>query len=333
MISTQAIENIPHYRRVENRHVFFKAVTFHSAKNASAATARERIEMAMTIPMIEIAMPKSRHPSGLMPPSKRYPRWMEKSGKDLLYMGWGERRFGLEPVPMHSNGGWVYWLVVRGTILIEFEDETKSFQPGTGMLAGPRLAFGFPKVGQESTSILAWIWKSPPPFFQKLESDQYRTLKFSDADIELLDQYHKQCRYESLHADELSANLTEHLRGAVDIIFTRALREKKDEDSGQSRLRIARQWMLDHLEASRPVEDLARYLNVAPITLHRLFKEALGESPGAHFRRLRMERANELIEQERYSLKYIAFTLGYRHAGDFSRAYKQYHGVSVSSRA
>lgn len=282
--------------------------------------------------MIEIAMSGSTPPSRLIPPSETYPRWIKKTESDLLYLGWGLRQFKLEPVPVHSNGGWVYWLVVRGEIQVEFEDEIRTFGPNMGMLAGPELAFGFPDAGQTSSTILAWIWKTPPPYFPKVEKDRYRMLTFGDADVEQLDQYHRQCRHESLNTDDLSANLTEHLRGSIDVIFTRALRDKNTFNSKESRLRVARRWMSEHLDSSRPVEDLARYMNIATITLHRLFKESLGESPGAHFRRLKMERANELIEQGGYPLKYIAFTLGYRYASDFSRAYKQYHGVSVSSR-
>lgn len=287
--------------------------------------------MGIDYPMKENAMPKATPPKGLMPPSKRYPRWMEKSDGDLMYLGWGERRFELDPVPIHSNGGWVYWLVTEGQILIEFENTIKSFSTHTGMITGPDCAFGFPKNGQTPSKILAWIWKDAPPFFPKPKKDSYTSLNFSPPDIELLDHLHHQCRYEGLNVDELSTPSAQHLRALVDIVFTRASKQSTGADEQDAQVRIARQWMLDHLEVARPVEDLARYLNIAPVTLHRLFKEHLSESPGAHFRRLKMERAKELLSKRSFPVKFVAYELGYQHASDFSRAYTQFWGTPPSA--
>lgn len=299
---------------------------------AGIITVHNEIEVGRAISMIENAMPKRAYHQGLLPPSKAYPRWMQAGGKELIYLAWGERRFDRDPLPVHSNNGWVYWLVTSGQVLVEFEDETRLYRAGTGMLAGPELAFGFPCVGQQPSRILAWIWKSPPPAFPKAGRTHCESLEFNDQDIDLLADLHRQCRHECLNTDELSSSMLPHLHGVVDGLFARASRQQSTVDRKQAQFQQARQWMLEHLEANRPVEALARYLNMAPITLHRLFTAVAGESPGAHFRRLKMERAKELLAQRGYSIKHAAYELGYRHPGDFSRAYQHYWKARPSQR-
>lgn len=283
--------------------------------------------------MIDNAMQKQAHTKGLLPPSKRFPRWMEKSGKDLIYLGWGERRFELEPVPLHSNGGWVYWIITEGRVLVEFENEKKAFEPGEGILAGPDLAFGFPHAGQSRSRILTWIWKSEPPYFPVCKADAYTALTFGASEVVLLSLLHRQCRYECLHADSRSEALIGHYRSVVDVLFTRAVDQSHHLDPSETRLQTARQWMLDNLDAKRPVEDLARYLNLGTATVHRLFKDTLGESPSQHLRRLKMERARELLNRKQLSVKHIAFELGYQYANDFSRAFNSYWGHPPSAVA
>lgn len=282
--------------------------------------------------MLENAMSKPIYPQGLIPPSKAYPRWMQAGGKELIYLAWGERRFDRDPLPVHSNNGWVYWLVTSGQIFVEFAEDVRLFRAGMGMLAGPELAFGFPAVGQQPAHILAWIWKSPPPAFPGAKSTHCESLAFNDLDLELLADLHRQSRNECLNTDELSASLLSHLRGVVDGLFARAARQKKTVDRKEVQFQQARRWMLEHLETNRPVEALARYLNMAPITLHRLFAAVAGESPGVHFRRLKMERAKELLTQRGYSVKHVAYELGYRHPGDFSRAFRQHWKASPSTK-
>lgn len=289
------------------------------------------IELGSFVTMIENAMPQKRYPQGLLPPSKAYPRWMQAGGKELIYLAWGERRFDRDPLPVHSNNGWVYWVVTSGQVLVEFAENTRLFRSGMGMLAGPELAFGFPALGQKSCRILAWIWKSPPPLFPTATRDHCESLPFNDLDMELLADLHRQCRNECLNTDQVSATLLPHLRGVVDGLFARASQQKKTVNRKEVQFQQARRWMLEHLEASRPVEALARYLSMAPITLHRLFESVAGESPGVHFRRLKMERAKELLQQRGYSIKHTAYELGYRHPGDFSRAFRQYWKVSPST--
>jgi two-component system response regulator YesN len=46
---------------------------------------------------------------------------------------------------------------------------------------------------------------------------------------------------------------------------------------------------------------------------------------------MKMARAQELLETDRFSVKEIAYALGYKHPNDFSRAFKHFVGKSPKS--
>jgi AraC-like DNA-binding protein len=66
---------------------------------------------------------------------------------------------------------------------------------------------------------------------------------------------------------------------------------------------------------------------VSSATLHRIFKHQLGHSPDAHFHGMKMSIARTRLANGQ-SVKAVAYELGYRHAGDFSRAYMRHFGHS-----
>jgi transcriptional regulator GlxA family with amidase domain len=94
------------------------------------------------------------------------------------------------------------------------------------------------------------------------------------------------------------------------------------------RLELALRWMAQNLAVPNPVAGLCDYLQVSQITVHRLFRDHLGEPPATHHLRLRMDRARQLLMDGNSSVKEVAHVLGYRHANDLSRAYKRWFGCS-----
>lgn len=56
----------------------------------------------------------------------------------------------------------------------------------------------------------------------------------------------------------------------------------------------------------------------------------MNQSAVAYFHQLRMKKAKRLLYKKGAQIKQVAFTLGYNHINDFSRAYKSYYGYSPS---
>lgn len=75
------------------------------------------------------------------------------------------------------------------------------------------------------------------------------------------------------------------------------------------------------------VVELARGANLGVSRFTRLFREGVGESPAAYIRRVRLNRAREILENTETPVKAIAFACGFRDAAHFSHAFFAMHGV------
>jgi len=88
----------------------------------------------------------------------------------------------------------------------------------------------------------------------------------------------------------------------------------------------AESWARQHLETGFPVEDLAAAAGLAPRTFARRVERATGLSPIRFLRRLRVERAVELLETTKLPLEEIARRVGYAEPTTLRRALRQEAG-------
>ncbi len=82
------------------------------------------------------------------------------------------------------------------------------------------------------------------------------------------------------------------------------------------------------MNAAAPMRLLGEYLQISPATLKCLFHEKAGISPQAYFQKLKFQRAEKMLIEKKMAVKAVAFELGYRHANDFSRAFRLFAGRS-----
>lgn len=82
--------------------------------------------------------------------------------------------------------------------------------------------------------------------------------------------------------------------------------------------------------SSFTVEVLAENINLHRRTLLRKFNALTGKSPTDLIRHTRMTRAAKLLH-EKYRVNEVALMVGYEDTGRFSKAFKQFHGVSPST--
>jgi transcriptional regulator GlxA family with amidase domain len=120
----------------------------------------------------------------------------------------------------------------------------------------------------------------------------------------------------------------EHARLHLELALARSLQPRPAAPEPELRLELALRWLAENPGSVQPVADLCDYLQVAPATLNRLFHARLGESVTGYHAQLRIERARQLLAEGTMPVKEVAFLLGYRHANDFSRAFKKFTGQS-----
>ena len=128
------------------------------------------------------------------------------------------------------------------------------------------------------------------------------------------------------------------VHGLLDVLFVQLLREIvarcAGAGSGWSHAvrdpAIHRAVALLQADVARPwtLELLAREAGLSRTALAVKFRDAMGETPLAHLRTLRMQRALQLLGEQRRKLNEVARAVGYRDAFGFSKAFKRAVGVS-----
>jgi AraC-like DNA-binding protein len=272
-------------------------------------------------------MPNHTFPHGILPPPEPYARWKGEGDDPLVYLGWGERDFSREGIPIHSNPGWTYWVLCSGTVKICCAEGEQLFEAGEGVVCGPEYAFGFPRQEMGPADVLIWIWRDPPPEAFRGEWSRLSRFRFGKEDSVFLESLHRLIRMENVAPTTSRERLLAHSRGLVEELFARAANPSRGGDM-HPEFEAARQWMLQHLGERPSMNALCRYLSVSTNTLYRIFVRAAGESPGAYFHRIKMDRAEQLLAVSGFPVKRVALELGYRHPHDFSRAYKKHFGIS-----
>ncbi|MEJ8303849.1 ABC transporter substrate-binding protein [Saccharibacillus sacchari] len=85
----------------------------------------------------------------------------------------------------------------------------------------------------------------------------------------------------------------------------------------------------EHYERPLTVDSLASTLGCSPRHLNRLFrKSGIDSSPSGYLLGVRMEKAGELLGQDRWTVQEIAARVGYEDVYNFSRMFKKHTGMS-----
>jgi AraC-like DNA-binding protein len=79
------------------------------------------------------------------------------------------------------------------------------------------------------------------------------------------------------------------------------------------------------------VERLASEVAQSRGNLHRRLRELIGESPSELIRRMRLERAAQLLESDAGSVAEVAYAVGFKSVAHFSNAFNEMHGVRPSA--
>ncbi|SFH51051.1 helix-turn-helix domain-containing protein [Pisciglobus halotolerans] len=79
------------------------------------------------------------------------------------------------------------------------------------------------------------------------------------------------------------------------------------------------------------LNQMAQDLYTSPATLSRLFKDQLGDTPINYLIRFRLDKAKQMIENDRnISMKEVSQLIGYEDPFYFSKLFKKYFGLSPS---
>jgi AraC-like DNA-binding protein len=96
----------------------------------------------------------------------------------------------------------------------------------------------------------------------------------------------------------------------------------------EERLREARRVLVADLENPPGLEQLARAVGLSEKKLKYGFRQVFGVTVYEHFRNHRLERARELLDDDRLSISEVAYSVGYLNLSHFSAAFRQRFGLN-----
>lgn len=94
------------------------------------------------------------------------------------------------------------------------------------------------------------------------------------------------------------------------------------------RITFALGWIHDNLPAVISPRDISSKSGLSTSQFYNLFRNETGVTPAAYIRKLRYERASELLIQSNLSVKEITGAVGIRDVSHFVRTFRGIHGRS-----
>ncbi len=89
--------------------------------------------------------------------------------------------------------------------------------------------------------------------------------------------------------------------------------------------------METHIEDPLRTSDIADVLGISLRELERAFQKALKNTPGAYYRRMRLEKSKKLLQQTDLSVLDVAVSCGFTSSAHFSRCYREHYGHPPST--
>lgn len=100
------------------------------------------------------------------------------------------------------------------------------------------------------------------------------------------------------------------------------------DDETFRRLLRSRDYLAATLEERPRLEDGALAACLSPFHYHRLFSRAFGETPHDFLKRLRLDRARQLLAHSDLPVTEVCLAVGYESLGSFSTLFRTEPGVS-----
>jgi AraC-like DNA-binding protein len=259
------------------------------------------------------------------PKGPPYTRLYNASPSELSYLSWGRRRYGDRPVRESAHEGWHYFVVLAGHPHLMIQGRRYLTEPGFVCVAQPDCPVGHSDEPGGECQMLTWIWRTPPNHsLVRPAKGAFLFLPVDRAVLPQLRRIHARCREAVTRANEDGILQLRAKRIELDLCLAGGSDRKSPAD-GQLRFDLAVEYFRNHLPEPEPIRRLTEYLQVSESSLKRLFHSRTGMTPHAFVTDWRMRWARERLEEGGKSVKSIAYSLGYKHANDFSRAFKRYH--------
>ena len=142
--------------------------------------------------------------------------------------------------------------------------------------------------------------------------------------------------YNALYSWAKHLQKEKHTQNPVDHVFidvyNKFIRQRSSQKKTPGWVNELKQIIQDQVDTNLSLTNISKSLDIHPSYLSREFSKHFDDlSFGEYIRKLRIEKAIELIKENKYSLTEIAYLTGFSDQSHFSRIFKQHTGKNPSS--
>lgn len=103
-----------------------------------------------------------------------------------------------------------------------------------------------------------------------------------------------------------------------------------EQNSDVSKISRAVEYIIENIDKKISLDEMARLTDMSVNNFHKLFKQALNDTPVQYMKKIRLYKARQLIIYNNLRTVDAAQVVGYDSTSQFSREFKRYFGVSPS---
>ena len=142
--------------------------------------------------------------------------------------------------------------------------------------------------------------------------------------------------YDALYSWARHLQKEKHTQNPVDHLFIEVfnsfIKQKAAQKKTPDWVQELKQIIQDHVDTTLTLTNISKTLDINPSYLSREFSKHFDNlSFGEYIRKLRIEKAIDLIKTDRYSLTEIAYLTGFSDQSHFTRIFKHHSGKSPSA--
>lgn len=142
--------------------------------------------------------------------------------------------------------------------------------------------------------------------------------------------------YDALYSWARHLQKEKHTQNPVDHVFidvyNKFIKQKSAQRKTPEWVKELKQIIQDQIDSNLNLTEISKDLDINPSYLSREFSKHFNNlSFGEYIRKLRIEKAMELMKENRYSLTEIAYLTGFSDQSHFTRIFKQHTSKSPSA--
>ena len=142
--------------------------------------------------------------------------------------------------------------------------------------------------------------------------------------------------YDALYSWAKHLQKEKHTQNPVDHlfidVFNKFIKQKAAKKKTPDWVKELKEIIQDQIDTNLSLTDISKSLDIHPSYLSREFSRHFDNlSFGEYIRKLRIEKAVELIETTKYSLTEVAYLTGFSDQSHFTRIFKKYNGKNPSA--